>query len=229
MQLIRYVGSGRALRHQQGTWDIEAIAHHSRVTRLDRHEHSPDCAALAEVARPIAAAALWYLVIFGSYARVEKIFLLMTLVFFAYPIAAMCTWCCSRRRPAAEPGLDLRQDLGQRQVGDDEHLHIVGTEPAVVETDQVVPGKSGDRRSLAEIGGRIGVVLAIEQHRKGACGDRVRLLLRLRNRGQRLGLDPLQLGRIEVGTLDDIGQQVERRPEVGAERRQRDVRPVGAP
>src|SRR5688500_13404967 len=37
---------------------------------------------------PIAAALLWYLVIFGSYAKVEKIFLLMTLVFFAYPIAA---------------------------------------------------------------------------------------------------------------------------------------------
>lgn len=38
---------------------------------------------------PVAAAALWYLVIFGSYARVEKIFLLMTLVFFAYPVAAI--------------------------------------------------------------------------------------------------------------------------------------------
>ena len=38
---------------------------------------------------PIAAAALWYLVIFGSYPRVEKIFLLMTLVFFAYPVAAI--------------------------------------------------------------------------------------------------------------------------------------------
>ncbi|HEY8561047.1 MAG TPA: Nramp family divalent metal transporter [Pyrinomonadaceae bacterium] len=38
---------------------------------------------------PIAAALLWYLVIFGSYAKVEKIFLLMTLVFFAYPIAAI--------------------------------------------------------------------------------------------------------------------------------------------
>ena len=37
---------------------------------------------------PLAAALLWYLVIFGSYAKVEKIFLLMTLVFFAYPIAA---------------------------------------------------------------------------------------------------------------------------------------------
>jgi NRAMP (natural resistance-associated macrophage protein)-like metal ion transporter len=38
---------------------------------------------------PVAAVALWYLVIFGSYAKVEKIFLLMTLVFFAYPVAAV--------------------------------------------------------------------------------------------------------------------------------------------
>ncbi|MEP7214203.1 MAG: Nramp family divalent metal transporter [Acidobacteriota bacterium] len=41
------------------------------------------------IAVPICAVALWYLVIFGSYAKVEKIFLLMTLVFFAYPIAAI--------------------------------------------------------------------------------------------------------------------------------------------
>lgn len=38
---------------------------------------------------PIAAFGLWYLVIFGSYAKVEKIFLAMTLVFFAYPVAAI--------------------------------------------------------------------------------------------------------------------------------------------
>ncbi|HEX3558291.1 MAG TPA: Nramp family divalent metal transporter [Pyrinomonadaceae bacterium] len=41
------------------------------------------------IAVPVAAAVLWYLVIFGSYEWVEKIFLLMTLVFFAYPIAAI--------------------------------------------------------------------------------------------------------------------------------------------
>lgn len=41
------------------------------------------------VAVPLAAVLLWYLVIFGSYRKVEKIFLLMTLVFFAYPIAAV--------------------------------------------------------------------------------------------------------------------------------------------
>jgi NRAMP (natural resistance-associated macrophage protein)-like metal ion transporter len=38
---------------------------------------------------PAAAVLVWYLVIFGSYAAVEKIFLGMTLVFFAYPIAAV--------------------------------------------------------------------------------------------------------------------------------------------
>jgi NRAMP (natural resistance-associated macrophage protein)-like metal ion transporter len=41
------------------------------------------------VAIPLSAALLWYLVIFGSYVRVEKIFLAMTLVFFAYPVAAI--------------------------------------------------------------------------------------------------------------------------------------------
>lgn len=41
------------------------------------------------IAVPVAGITLWYLVIFGSYAKVEKIFLLMTLAFFAYPIAAV--------------------------------------------------------------------------------------------------------------------------------------------
>jgi NRAMP (natural resistance-associated macrophage protein)-like metal ion transporter len=38
---------------------------------------------------PIAAALLWYLVIYGSYRWVEKFFLALTLVFFAYPVAAI--------------------------------------------------------------------------------------------------------------------------------------------
>ena len=37
----------------------------------------------------MAAALIWYLVVFGSYGRVEKVFLLLTLVFFAYPVAAI--------------------------------------------------------------------------------------------------------------------------------------------
>jgi NRAMP (natural resistance-associated macrophage protein)-like metal ion transporter len=37
---------------------------------------------------PIAAVLIWYLVVFGDYARVEQIFLLMAIVFIAYPIAA---------------------------------------------------------------------------------------------------------------------------------------------
>lgn len=41
------------------------------------------------IAIPVGAALIWYLVIFGSYAKVEKVLLLMTLVFFAYPAAAI--------------------------------------------------------------------------------------------------------------------------------------------
>jgi len=41
------------------------------------------------IAVPVAAILLWYLVIFGSYRWVERVFLLMTLVFFAYPVAAI--------------------------------------------------------------------------------------------------------------------------------------------
>lgn len=37
---------------------------------------------------PLAAAVIWYLVIAGSYGRVEKLFIAMTVVFFAYPAAA---------------------------------------------------------------------------------------------------------------------------------------------
>jgi NRAMP (natural resistance-associated macrophage protein)-like metal ion transporter len=40
------------------------------------------------VAVPLVAALLWYVIVFGSYSWVEKILLLMTLVFFAYPVAA---------------------------------------------------------------------------------------------------------------------------------------------
>jgi Mn2+/Fe2+ NRAMP family transporter len=38
---------------------------------------------------PIAAVAIWSLVLFGSYRYAERIFLLMTLVFISYPIAAV--------------------------------------------------------------------------------------------------------------------------------------------
>src|SRR5438874_1635678 len=38
---------------------------------------------------PLAAVVVWYLVIGGSYGSVEKVFVAMTLVFFAYPLAAI--------------------------------------------------------------------------------------------------------------------------------------------
>jgi NRAMP (natural resistance-associated macrophage protein)-like metal ion transporter len=41
------------------------------------------------IAVPLGALLIWGMVIFGSYAKVEKLLLLMTLVFFAYPVAAI--------------------------------------------------------------------------------------------------------------------------------------------
>jgi NRAMP (natural resistance-associated macrophage protein)-like metal ion transporter len=38
---------------------------------------------------PIAAVAIWALVIFGSYKYAERLFLVLSLVFFAYPVAAI--------------------------------------------------------------------------------------------------------------------------------------------
>ena len=37
---------------------------------------------------PVAAVAIWALVIFGSYKYAERLFLVLSLVFFAYPVAA---------------------------------------------------------------------------------------------------------------------------------------------
>jgi Mn2+/Fe2+ NRAMP family transporter len=41
------------------------------------------------IAIPLAAALLWYLILYSTYRWVEKIFLLFTMVFFAYPVAAV--------------------------------------------------------------------------------------------------------------------------------------------
>jgi Mn2+/Fe2+ NRAMP family transporter len=42
-----------------------------------------------QVSVPIAAVAVWFLVVRGSYKVAERVFLLMTIPFFAYPIAAI--------------------------------------------------------------------------------------------------------------------------------------------
>jgi Mn2+/Fe2+ NRAMP family transporter len=41
------------------------------------------------IAVPLTAGLLWYFVIRGTYSRVEKVFLAMTVAFFAYPVAAV--------------------------------------------------------------------------------------------------------------------------------------------
>ena len=41
------------------------------------------------VSVPLAAVAIWSLVLFGSYRYAERIFMLLALVFISYPIAAL--------------------------------------------------------------------------------------------------------------------------------------------
>lgn len=41
------------------------------------------------VSIPIAAISLWLLIVYGTYAKVEKVFLLLSMAFLAYPIAAI--------------------------------------------------------------------------------------------------------------------------------------------
>ena len=71
-----------------------------------------------------------------------------------------------RGRPLAELGLDQRLDLGQRTVRDDEDLHPVGTQPGVLEANQLVAGKARGRRGIASGQRRIGMVVTVQQCRE---------------------------------------------------------------
>jgi NRAMP (natural resistance-associated macrophage protein)-like metal ion transporter len=51
---------------------------------------------------PVAAVAIWALVVFGSYKYAERLFLILSLVFFAYPVAAFLS-----RPDYAQAGADL--------------------------------------------------------------------------------------------------------------------------
>src|SRR5438046_4560186 len=52
---------------------------------------------------PVAAIAIWWLIVKGSYQRVERVFLAMSLVFFAYVVSAFLAhppWCTVVREVA---------------------------------------------------------------------------------------------------------------------------------
>jgi Mn2+/Fe2+ NRAMP family transporter len=58
---------------------------------------------------PVMAFLLWWLILRGSYPRVEKVFLAMTLVFFSYPIAERRPSGLERGRPSDHPTLGAAQ------------------------------------------------------------------------------------------------------------------------
>jgi Mn2+/Fe2+ NRAMP family transporter len=53
---------------------------------------------------PVAALAIWALVIFGSYKYAERLFLVLSLVFFAYPVAAFLSHPTTPRPGRSWPG-----------------------------------------------------------------------------------------------------------------------------
>ena len=95
---------------------------------------------------------------------------------------------------------------------------------------EIVAGDARDRRRIAGAGERhaIGMRLAVEQRRQGPQRDALRLRHLLRDPGELLAAQPLDLGRREGGMADDVGEQVERGGEVGRQRGQADVGPVHA-
>jgi Mn2+/Fe2+ NRAMP family transporter len=72
------------------------------------------------VSIPIAAIAVWAMTVFGSYSKAERIFLILTLAFLSYPIAAFLgDWiapsCVSFRRSSASDPCRARNSIRRRQ------------------------------------------------------------------------------------------------------------------
>ena len=118
--------------------------------------------------------------------------------------------------------------LGKRPVGDDEDLRIVGPQPALLERQQVGAAELGDCRRIAAARAAVRMVGAVEHRRQQPPGDARRVLLRLRDCGQRLRLESRSMSSgPERRVLHHVAHQVERRREVRRKRVQRHVRAVG--
>ena len=124
----------RTLRHRLGAVcrgrgaGGQRRAGHQRIRR-HRARRANCWASAGYVAVPVAAVVLWYLVIYGSYGWVERVFLAMTLVFFAYPVAAFMAhphWGeVAARGVRADAALEPRLPVPARRAArDDDHaLH----------------------------------------------------------------------------------------------------------
>ena len=70
------------------------------------------------------------------------------------------------------------------------------------------------------------MLVAEEQGRQGAQRDALRLRHFAGDGGEVLAAQPLDLAGREGRIADDVGEQVERRPEIGAQGGERDIGPV---
>ena len=131
------------------------------------------------------------------------------------------------RGPVAEALVELGLHLAQRKARNDEDLDVVGPDPALLEGGEVGALEATDRLVVAARRAAVGMRGAVHHGRQQARADPRRVALELRDPGQRLGADAVDLGGLERRVADDVGEDVERRREVRRQRRQHRERPVG--
>ena len=77
------------------------------------------------VSIPVAVAVIWALVVFGSYRYAERVFLILSLAFLAYPVAAVLARpdLAQAARPAHLAALHRQQGVPPARGGPDRHDH----------------------------------------------------------------------------------------------------------
>ena len=122
------------------------------------------------------------------------------------------------RLPGAEALIGERTQHRRGDVADHDQHRVVRPVVAAVEGAQLVDAERFQRRLGAARGGPVAMLGAEEQPREGDPGQRRRIVAGLQQRGQPLGLQPVELLRREVGSERHLGEQAER---VGQLRRRR--------
>ena len=132
------------------------------------------------------------------------------------------------RLPAREAGFDRREQVGHRDVADDDERRVVRLEPGVVEGAQGVEAEF-THRLLGPRSGQgiaVGVALTVEDARQDTLGHGHRLDLLAANPGELLLFQAIELVLGEGGIQDDVSEQVERFVEVLHQGAHRDARGV---
>ena len=129
-------------------------------------------------------------------------------------------------RPAAEVALDGREcDVRVEGAREDDVRHVRGVSGGVVRAD-LLDGEGAD--GLRGAGRQAAVRHAIGEHlaEESLVGETAGLGARLEDVGQALGLQPLELGRVEAGGAEHVGQEAHAGVEVLTEGQEAGTRAV---